>query len=220
MIRVLIADDHAAIRAGLRMMLTAAEGIDVVGEAADGQAALHNALAVQPDVVLMDLQMPNVDGIEATRQLAAQGVNVLVLTTYDHDDYVFGAVRAGAAGFLLKTADAADIIRAIRRVAAGQGSIAPEVSRRIFAAVAESGSTDVPPVNATSSDGLGLTDREIDVLTLIGHGRSNKEIAKRLGITIGTTKSHVSHILDKLGLESRTQAALAARDAGLLAEDV
>ena len=220
MIRVLIADDHAAIRAGLRMMLTAADGIEVVGEAADGQAALHNALAIQPDVVLMDLQMPNVDGIEATRQLAAQGVNVLVLTTYDHDDYVFGAVRAGAAGFLLKTADAADIIGAIRRVAAGQGSIAPEVSRRIFAAVAESGASDVPQVNATSSDALGLTDRELDVLTHIGHGRSNKEIAKRLGITLGTTKSHVSHILDKLGLESRTQAALAARDAGLLAEDV
>lgn len=220
MIRVLIADDHAAIRAGLRMMLTAAEGIEVVGEAADGQAALHNALAIRPDVVLMDLQMPNVDGIEATRQLAAQGLNVLVLTTYDHDDYVFGAVRAGAAGFLLKTAEAADIIGAIRRVAAGQGSIAPEVSRRIFAAVAESGSTDVPQVSLTSSDALGLTEREVDVLTHIGHGRSNKEIAKRLGITLGTTKSHVSHILDKLGLESRTQAALVARDVGLVAEDI
>ena len=214
MIRVLIADDHAAIRAGLRMMLTAAEDIDVVGEAADGQAALHNALAVRPDVVLMDLQMPNVDGIEATRQLAAEGINVLVLTTYDHDDYVFGAVRAGAAGFLLKTAEAADIIRAIQRVAAGQGSIAPEVSRRLLAAVAETFTTDDPQV--TRSDDLGLTERELDVLTHIGHGHTNKAIAKRLGITIGTTKSHVSHILDKLGVESRTQAAIVARDAGLL----
>ncbi|HEY4534935.1 MAG TPA: response regulator transcription factor [Enteractinococcus sp.] len=214
MIRVLIADDHAAIRAGLRMMLTAAEDIDVVGEAADGQAALHNALAVRPDVVLMDLQMPNVDGIEATRQLAAEGINVLVLTTYDHDDYVFGAVRAGAAGFLLKTAEAADIIRAIQRVAAGQGSIAPEVSRRLLAAVAETLTTNDPQV--TRSDDLGLTERELDVLTHIGHGHTNKAIAKRLGITIGTTKSHVSHILDKLGVESRTQAAIVARDAGLL----
>ena len=214
MIRVLIADDHAAIRAGLRMMLTAAEDIDVVGEAADGQAALHNALAVRPDVVLMDLQMPNVDGIEATRQLAAEGINVLVLTTYDHDDYVFGAVRAGAAGFLLKTAEAAEIIRAIQRVAAGQGSIAPEVSRRLLAAVAETSTTDDPQV--TRSEDLGLTERELDVLTHIGHGHTNKAIAKRLGITIGTTKSHVSHILDKLGVESRTQAAIVARDAGLL----
>lgn len=214
MIRVLIADDHAAIRAGLRMMLTAAEDIDVVGEAADGQAALHNALAVRPDVVLMDLQMPNVDGIEATRQLAAEGINVLVLTTYDHDDYVFGAVRAGAAGFLLKTAEAADIIGAIQRVAAGQGSIAPEVSRRLLAAVAETFTTNDPQV--TRSDDLGLTERELDVLTHIGHGHTNKAIAKRLGITIGTTKSHVSHILDKLGVESRTQAAIVARDAGLL----
>jgi len=214
MIRVLIADDHAAIRAGLRMMLTAAEDIDVVGEAADGQAALHNALAVRPDVVLMDLQMPNVDGIEATRQLAAHGINVLVLTTYDHDDYVFGAVRAGAAGFLLKTAEAADIIGAIQRVAAGQGSIAPEVSRRLLAAVAETSTTDAPQV--TRSEDLGLTERELDVLTHIGHGHTNKAIAKRLGITIGTTKSHVSHILDKLGVESRTQAAIVARDAGLL----
>ena len=214
MIRVLIADDHAAIRAGLRMMLTAADDIDVVGEAADGQAALHNALAVRPDVVLMDLQMPNVDGIEATRQMAAHGINVLVLTTYDHDDYVFGAVRAGAAGFLLKTAEAADIIRAIQRVAAGQGSIAPEVSRRLLAAVAETLTTNDPQV--TRSDDLGLTERELDVLTHIGHGHTNKAIAKRLGITIGTTKSHVSHILDKLGVESRTQAAIVARDAGLL----
>lgn len=139
---------------------------------------------------------------------------MLVLTTYDHDDYVFGAVRAGAAGFLLKTAEAAEIIRAIQRVAAGQGSIAPEVSRRLLAAVAETSTTDDPQV--TRSEDLGLTERELDVLTHIGHGHTNKAIAKRLGITIGTTKSHVSHILDKLGVESRTQAAIVARDAGLL----
>lgn len=215
MIRVLIADDHAAIRAGLRMILDNADNIEVVAEAADGHAALHNAHALQPDVILMDLQMPNLDGIAATRQLAAAGMNVLVLTTYDHDDYVFGAVRAGAAGFLLKTAEAAEILQAIQRVAAGQGAIAPEVSRRIFAAIANDSTTETsPPATGSLQD---LTEREIEVLTQIGYGSSNKQIARHLGITIGTTKTHVSHILEKLGIDSRTQAALVARDAGLLA---
>ncbi|HEY4557021.1 MAG TPA: response regulator transcription factor [Enteractinococcus sp.] len=214
MIRVLIADDHAAIRAGLRMILDNADNIEVVAEAADGHAALHNAHALQPDVILMDLQMPNLDGIAATRQLAAAGMNVLVLTTYDHDDYVFGAVRAGAAGFLLKTAEAAEILQAIQRVAAGQGAIAPEVSRRIFAAIANDPTTETsPPATGSLQD---LTEREIEVLTQIGYGSSNKQIARHLGITIGTTKTHVSHILEKLGIDSRTQAALVARDAGLL----
>lgn len=215
MIRVLIADDHAAIRAGLRMILDNADNIEVVAEAADGHAALHNAHALQPDVILMDLQMPNLDGIAATRQLAAAGMNVLVLTTYDHDDYVFGAVRAGAAGFLLKTAEAAEILQAIQRVAAGEGAIAPEVSRRIFAAIANDSTTETsPPATGSLQD---LTEREIQVLTQIGYGSSNKQIARHLGITIGTTKTHVSHILEKLGIDSRTQAALVARDAGLLA---
>lgn len=215
MIRVLIADDHAAIRAGLRMILDNADNIEVVAEAADGHAALHNAHALQPDVILMDLQMPNLDGIAATRQLAAAGMNVLVLTTYDHDDYVFGAVRAGAAGFLLKTAEAAEILQAIQRVAAGEGAIAPEVSRRIFAAIANDPTTETsPPATGSLQD---LTEREIEVLTQIGYGSSNKQIARHLGITIGTTKTHVSHILEKLGIDSRTQAALVARDAGLLA---
>lgn len=215
MIRVLIADDHAAIRAGLRMILDNADNIEVVAEAADGHAALHNAHALQPDVILMDLQMPNLDGIAATRQLAAAGMNVLVLTTYDHDDYVFGAVRAGAAGFLLKTAEAAEILQAIQRVAAGEGAIAPEISRRIFAAIANDSTTETsPPATGSLQD---LTEREIEVLTQIGYGSSNKQIARHLGITIGTTKTHVSHILEKLGIDSRTQAALVARDAGLLA---
>src|SRR5690625_967567 len=215
MIRVLIADDHAAIRAGLRMILDNADNIEVVAEAADGHSALHNAHALQPDVILMDLQMPNLDGIAATRQLAAAGMNVLVLTTYDHDDYVFGAVRARAAGFLLKTAEAAEILQAIQRVAAGQGAIAPEVSRRIFAAIANDSTTETsPPATGSLQD---LTEREIQVLTQIGYGSSNKQIARHLGITIGTTKTHVSHILEKLGIDSRTQAALVARDAGLLA---
>ena len=214
MIRVLIADDHAAIRAGLRMILDNADNIEVVAEAADGHAALHNAHALQPDVILMDLQMPNLDGIAATRQLAAAGMNVLVLTTYDHDDYVFGAVRAGAAGFLLKTAEAAEILQAIQRVAAGQGAIAPEVSRRIFAAIANDPTTETsPPATGSLQD---LTEREIEVLTQIGYGSSNKQIARQLGITIGTTKTRVSHMLEKIGIDSRTQAALVARDARLL----
>lgn len=218
MITVLIADDHGAIRTGLRMILENTDDIQVVAEAADGHAALQNAYALKPDVILMDLQMPNLDGIAATRELAAYGMNVLVLTTYDHDGYVFGAVRAGAAGFLLKTAETADIINAVRRVAAGQGAIAPEVSRRIFAAVADAdaASTETHEAVDTAAGLDELTDRELHVLTEIGLGRSNKQIARHLGISLGTTKTHVSHILEKLGIDSRTQAALVARDAGLL----
>ncbi|OAV59946.1 response regulator [Enteractinococcus helveticum] len=218
MITVLIADDHGAIRTGLRMILENTDDIQVVAEAADGHAALQNAYALKPDVILMDLQMPNLDGIAATRELAAQGMNVLVLTTYDHDDYVFGAVRAGAAGFLLKTAETAEIINAVQRVAAGQGAIVPEVSRRIFAAVAgsDAASTETDEAVGTAAGLDELTDRELHVLTEIGHGRSNKQIARHLGISLGTTKTHVSHILEKLGIDSRTQAALVARDAGLL----
>src|SRR5699024_3819902 len=130
---VLIADDHSAIRAGLRMILANSENIEIVAEASDGRAAMQNAHALEPDVILMDLQMPNVDGIVATRELADHGMNVLVLTTYDHDHYVFGAIEAGAAGFLLKTAEASEIVNAIERVAAGQGAVAPEVGRRLFA---------------------------------------------------------------------------------------
>lgn len=220
MITVLIADDHAAIRTGLRMILSNAENIEVIGEAADGHAALQNAQALHPDVILMDLQMPNFDGIAATKELAQRGMNVLVLTTYDHDEYVFGAVRAGAAGFLLKTAEAAEIIAAIQRVAAGQGSIAPEISRRIFTAVAQGQHQDAvdqtPMRSATSLEEYGLTERELEVLTHIGLGDSNKQIARELGIALGTTKTHVSHVLAKLATDSRTQAALIARDAGLV----
>lgn len=215
MTTVLIADDHAAIRAGLRMILSNAEDLHVVGEAADGRAALQNAHTLKPDVILMDLQMPNFDGIAATRELAAAGMNVLVLTTYDHDDYVFGAIEAGAAGFLLKTAEASEIINAIQRVAAGEGAVAPEVSRRLFAAVAQprQRSQHTTPGDL---DAYQLTEREVDVLIQIGHGSSNKELARHFGITVGTAKTHVSHILEKLGIDSRTQAALVARDAGLL----
>lgn len=211
-IRVLLADDHAAIRSGLRLTLEREGDIEVVAEAADGASAVTNARATRPDVVLMDLRMPGVDGITATRQLTEENLGpVLVLTTYDLDEYVFGALRAGAAGFLLKTAEAADLVSAVRRVAAGEGVIAPEVTKRLldaFAAVPEVSEPD-PPGWATE-----LSTREREVLDALARGLSNSEICRALHISTGTTKTHVSRILTKLGCESRVQAAIAAREAG------
>lgn len=224
MTTVLIADDHAAIRAGLRMILESADDIEVVGEAADGAVAMRNARALRPDVVLMDVRMPGTDGIEATRALAGEGMAVLVLTTYDEDEAVFGAIGAGAAGFLLKTIDAPDLIAAVRRVAAGEGAIAPAVARRVLAAVAGEDGAPSSPDRADAHrrseaisrlEAAGLTPRERAILGEIGEGASNGQIAQHGGITLGTTKSHVSRILAKLGVSSRTQAALLARDAGL-----
>ncbi|WP_282852081.1 response regulator [Gulosibacter sediminis] len=210
MTRVLLADDHAAIRAGLRMMLEAADDIEVVGEASDGATAIGNARALKPDVVLMDMRMPGVDGAEATRVLAAEGTRVLVLTTYDEDDVVFAAINAGAAGFLLKTAEPSELVDAIRRVARGQGVVAPEVTARVLQAAA--GARSETPA-AAQVRGAGLTERELEILGAIGRGATNGEIAGELHITLGTTKQHVSRILAKLGVSSRTQAALLARDA-------
>ncbi|GGM71706.1 response regulator [Dactylosporangium sucinum] len=205
MIRVLVADDQPAVRAGLVLILDAAPGVEVVGEAADGAEAVDRALALRPDVVVMDLRMPRVDGIAATRRLVEAGLTgVLVLTTFDLDEYVFGALRAGAAGFLLKDASAADLVTAVRTVARGDGIVAPAVTRRILATFA--GPAAVTPLSVES-----LTDREREVLACLGDGLSNAEIAGRLGIAEATTKTHVSRILSKLGLRSRVQAAIAAR---------
>ncbi|MCZ2264028.1 response regulator [Isoptericola sp. QY 916] len=222
-VRVLIADDHAAIRAGLRMLLDAADDVEVVGEAADGDAAVTNARALRPDVVLMDLRMPGTDGIAATRAIAAQGLaDVLVLTTFDLDEYVDGALRAGAAGFLLKTAEPAALLDAVRRVAAGDGVLAPEVTRRVLAQLA---GTSTPTVAADPAPGAApdladarladLTPREVDVLGALGRGLSNQGIAAELVITEATAKTHVSRVLAKLGVVSRMQAAIVARDTGL-----
>ncbi|MFI2105013.1 response regulator [Isoptericola sp. NPDC019693] len=220
--RVLVADDHAAIRAGLRLLLDAAADVEVVGEAADGDAAVANARALRPDVVLMDLRMPGTDGIAATRAIAAEGLaDVLVLTTFDLDEYVDGALRAGAAGFLLKTAEPAALLDAVRRVAAGDGVLAPEVTRRVLAQLAGTtapapGRPDLGAASRPADPRLAdLTPREVDVLGALGRGLSNQGIADELVITEATAKTHVSRVLAKLGVVSRMQAAIVARDTGL-----
>jgi DNA-binding NarL/FixJ family response regulator len=214
--RVLLADDHAAIRAGLRMLLADA-GIEVVGEAADGDAAVTNARALRPDVVLMDLRMPGTDGITATRAITAEGLaDVLVLTTFDLDEYVDGALAAGAAGFLLKTAEPAALVDAVRRVAAGDGVLAPEVTRRVLARLATRPPAVAVPEPEAADRVAALTGRERDVLAALGRGLSNQGVAADLTISEATAKTHVSRVLAKLGVTSRVQAAIVARDAGLV----
>ena len=217
MIRVLLADDHAAIRAGLRMLLATAGDIEVIGEAGDGAVAVANARALRPDVVLMDVRMPGTDGVTATRQIVEEGLSeVLVLTTFDLDEYVFGALRAGAAGFLLKTAEAAALVDAVRHVAAGDGVVAPEVTRRLIAELAAPRDRNgVGRRRAPAELPADLTPRERDVLAGLGCGLSNAELASELMISEATAKTHVSRVLAKLGVTSRVQAAIAARDAGL-----
>ncbi len=213
-IRVLLADDHAAIRAGLRLMLEQAPDIAVVGEAADGAVAMRQATALRPDVVLMDIRMPGTDGISATRAItAARVADVLILTTFDIDEYVFGALRAGAAGFLLKSVEPGDLVAAVRHVAAGDGVVAPEVTRRLLTAFAATGprTAAAPPDPALDS----LTSREREVLAALGRGLSNSDIAVTLSITEATAKTHVSRVLAKLNCASRVQAAILAKEAGL-----
>ena len=213
-VRVLIADDHAAIRAGLRLLLEA-HGIDVVGEAADGAAAIGNARALRPDVVLMDVRMPGTDGIEATKAIAAESLaQVLVLTTFDLDEYVFGAVRAGAAGFRMKSTTGPALQSAVEAVARGEGALSPEVTRRLldrFAATSEPGTEVAPDVQGLEE----LTAREREVLAALGEGLSNVGIGQRMHISASTAKTHVSRVLAKLGVASRMEAAVLARRAGL-----
>lgn len=203
---VLLADDHGAIRAGLRIMLEA-QGITVVGEAADGDVAVRNAAALRPDVVLMDLRMPGRDGISATREIVERGLgDVLVLTSFDEDDLVFGAIRAGAVGFLLKTVDAPALAQAVRAVAAGEGALDPRVTRR---ALAQSAMPSVPV--SRRGDFSDLTVREQEVLDGILQGWSNAQLAARLRISVPTVKTHVSNVLTKLGARSRSHAAALVR---------
>ncbi|PRA81544.1 two-component system response regulator [Microbacterium sp. MYb66] len=204
---MLLADDHGAIRAGLRIMLEA-QGITVVGEAADGDVAVRNAAALRPDVVLMDLRMPGRDGVSATREIVDRGLgDVLVLTSFDEDELVFGAIRAGAVGFLLKTVDAPTLVQAVRSVAAGEGALDPRVTRRALAAAAQGTAAPAP----AGPEQPELTAREQEVLDGILQGWSNAQLAARLRISLPTVKTHVSNVLTKLGARSRSHAAALVR---------
>jgi DNA-binding NarL/FixJ family response regulator len=213
-VRVLIADDQALVRGGFRMILEAKEDMNVVGEAGDGAEAVAMVERVQPDVVLMDVRMPGVDGIEATRRIVASGASarIVILTTYDVDEYVFSALRAGASGFLLKDVRPPELTEAIRVVARGDALLAPGVTRRLldrFAGV-------LPDDSARPTDLDELTEREVEVLRFVALALSNAEIASRLVLTEATVKTHVSSVLRKLGLRDRVQAVVFAYAVGLV----
>ncbi|MGI8430256.1 MAG: response regulator [Solirubrobacteraceae bacterium] len=215
-VSVLIVDDQALVRAGFRAILEEQAGISVCGEAADGRDAIYLARQRRPDVVLMDIQMPDIDGLQATRRILADAgeehtVAVLMLTTFDLNEYVYEALRAGASGFLLKDTPPEQLIAAVRVVAAGDGLIAPTITKRLIAQFARTAPPNVPPAGLRE-----LTPREVEVLTLIARGRSNGEIASELVLSEATVKTHVKRVLAKLHARDRVQAVVLAYEAGLV----
>jgi DNA-binding NarL/FixJ family response regulator len=212
-IRVLIADDQSLVRAGFRLVLENHPDIEVVGEASNGHEAVHSAGRLDPDVVLMDIRMPELDGIAATRQITGRHrARVLVLTTYDLDEYVYDALQAGASGFLLKDTPPAQLADGIRAVASGEALLAPTVTRRLIEEFARLG----PPRRARLGGLDELTPRELEVLRLLARGMSNAEIADALVLGDTTVKTHVAHVLSKLGLRDRVQAVVLAYESGLV----
>jgi DNA-binding NarL/FixJ family response regulator len=213
-IRVLVADDQALVRGSFRVLVETAPGLTAVGEAANGAEAVELAGRERPDVVLMDIRMPEVDGIEATRRIcgdpATAGVRVLILTTFDLDEYVYAALRAGASGFLLKDTPPADLLTAIEVVAAGEALLAPTVTRRL---IADFTSRPEPRQPVTID---GITEREREVLLLIARGRSNTEIAEQLHLGMATVKTHIGRLLSKLAARDRAQLVIAAYESGLV----
>jgi DNA-binding NarL/FixJ family response regulator len=212
-IRVLIVDDQALLRGSFRLLVDSAPDLTVVGEAGTGLAAVSLAAQEKPDVVLMDVRMPELDGIEATRRICASldGVRVLILTTFDLDSYVYSALRAGASGFLLKDTPPADLLAAIRIIAAGDGLLSPTITRRLIAEF-----TRTAPSSAPTATLAGITDREREVLTLIARGLSNQEIAERLYLSLATVKTHIGRLLSKLHARDRAQLVIAAYETGLV----
>lgn len=227
-LRVLLVDDHAMVRSGFAMVLSVEDDIEVVGEAADGLDAIAQARETSPDVVLMDVQMPRMDGIEATRHLVAEDLgHVVIVTTFDRDDYLFDALQAGASGFLLKNAGPEQLLEAVRAAGRGHALLAPEVTRRVIGRMAGAGASDAPSdASGAAAPGrtevaeppeLGrLTAREREVLVLLGRGLSNGEIAADLVLGEATVKTHVSNVLAKLHLRDRVQAVVYAYEVGLI----
>ncbi|MPZ91141.1 MAG: response regulator [Actinobacteria bacterium] len=216
MVKVLIADDQALVRTGFRMILDAEDDVEVTGEAADGLEAIAAARSERPDVILMDVRMPNMNGIEATRRLVDKDdvdpIRVLILTTFDLDEYVYDALRAGASGFLLKDAPPENLVQAVRVVARGEGLLAPSITKRLIEEIAQR-----PPQHTAPPEALrSLTQRELEVLQLVARGLSNQEIAKELFVSETTVKTHVGRVLMKLGVRDWVQAVVLAYESGIV----